>query len=289
MFLLCLLAACASRHKAEPERYVVTTDVTHWIRALETDDLFETEPAVEGLTALGPSVIPVLERALEREPASVRVGVVEVLGNLQVPETLPALLRAARDPEAEVRAGAVSALGELKDERGREAVEAALGDPDTSVAGAAARACKKICRSPHAMEALVQHAMAGLGVAGQSVVAILHGGTAEQSAAARAAVSMLAGQAMEKELNAENRVRAALLLVEASPERALPTLRDYAANGSDPLLRALAIRALSAFGTQGDSEMLDELRKGTAGSSAGQSACRRLGRTGGEKAGVSKK
>jgi HEAT repeat protein len=280
LVLLCLAAACAPRPAPVPEPgpYVVTTDVTHWIRALETDDLFETQPAVAGLVALGPAVIPVLERAFEREPAQVRVGVVEVLSDLDVPETLPLLLRAAKDPEAEVRADALDALGGLRDERGREAVEAGLGDSDMSVVAAAARACARLCRSPAAMEALVHHALAGLGVANQSLVAILRAGSAEQVAAARAAVNDLTPKVIESDANPEMRVRAALLLVEVSPERALPSLRAYALGGAEPLLRAAAVLALGAMGTEHDVAILEDLRKLPSGPYLSQVVCRALER-----------
>jgi HEAT repeat protein len=255
---------------------VVTTDVTHWFRDLETDDLFQTQPAVDGLAALGPVVIPVLERAFEREPAQVRVGVVEVLSQLGVPETLPLLLRAAKDLEPEVRADALDALGGLRDERGRESVEAALGDSDMSVVAAAARACVHLCRSPGAMEALVHHALAGLGIANQSLVAILRAGNAEQVAAAREAVNAMTPKVVEGDSNSEMRARAALLLAKVSPERALPCLRDYVLNGSQPLLRMQAIVALGAAGTERDARTLQDLYDSPPAPFARQAACTAL-------------
>jgi HEAT repeat protein len=273
VIVLCLAAACAARPAPEPGPYVVTTDVTHWIRALDSDNLVDTVPAVDGLAALGPVVIPVLEKAFEREPAQVRVGVVEVLSDLGVPETLPLLLRATKDPEPEVRADALDALGGLRDERGREAVEAALGDSDMSVIAAAARACTHLCRSPAAMEALVDRALTGVVRAHQSLVAILRAGNAEQLAAAREVVSSLTPKVMEGDANPELRVRAALLLVEVSPERALPCLRDYAANGSQALLRVQAARALGEAGTERDVETLKGFRELPSAPFLGQVAC----------------
>jgi HEAT repeat protein len=271
--LLCLTAACSPKPAPEASPYVVTTDVTPWIRALESDDLFETQPAVAGLAALGPAVIPALERAFKTETTPVRVGIVEVLSDLRVPETLPLLLRAARDPEPEVRADALDALGRLRDEQGREAVEAGLGDSDMSVVTAAARACVDLCRSREAMEALVHHALAGAGAAYQSLVAILRAGNAEQSAAAREAVNDLTPEVIESDANPEMRVRAALVLVEVSPERALPLVRDCAVNGSQPLLRMQAIAALGAAGTQRDAQVLKDLYNSPSGPFARRAGC----------------
>jgi HEAT repeat protein len=259
--LLCLTAACSPKPAPEASPYVVTTDVTPWIRALESDNLVDTQPAVEGLAALGPAVIPVLERAFERESAQVRVGVVEVLSDLDVPETLPLLLRAAKDSEPEVRADAVDALGGLRDERGRETIEDALGDSDTAVIAAAARACVQLCRSPEAMKALASHAVAGVGVANQSLVTILRAGNGDQLVTAREAVTAMA---KVREGNPERQCRAALLLFPIEPEEALPSLRDYTLTGTQPLLRMQAIGALCAVGTEGDVHTLSRGRASLA-------------------------
>jgi hypothetical protein len=260
--LLCLVAACARRDKPppEPNPYVVTIDTTAWIHALRTDDLFQSEPAVAGLTALGPAVIPALEVAMGCEPAQARVEIVEVLDQLGVPETLPLLLRAAADPDAEVRADALRALGNLKDERGRSAVEAALGDADPAVVRSAASVCGDLCVSQDAIESLVRHALRGIGEAQSSLTRILEASEQERATAAREALRKIALPVVEAGTTPEERVKAALLVLPLSSDSAVSALRSYAREGSSDPLRAEALLALAGVGAPEDVEIASKFR-----------------------------
>ena len=159
---IALVGGAAPAPGAEPtpaNAYRITVDLGPWIRALGTDDLFASEPAADALVALGPAAIPALAVALERESPAIRVGVVDVLERMGDAGAVPPLIRAARDPDEDVRVEALLALGSLGDERARPVVEAALNDADSRIYRAAAVACGSVCRSPRALNRLVDLAL----------------------------------------------------------------------------------------------------------------------------------
>ncbi len=157
--IIAAIAMWAAVSGAEPtpasNPYQVVINLENWIEQLHTDDLFEAEPAIEGLAALGDHAIPALMAALKNEPKQSRVHVVEILRDIRTPATFPALALAAGDDDSEVRGDAIEALGKLADRRGAAIVEAALHDGDSSVARYAAIACRSLCRSATAIDKLV--------------------------------------------------------------------------------------------------------------------------------------
>jgi hypothetical protein len=149
--LACLAAACAE----SPPDYRVESDLGESIRSLGSDDLEESEPAADRIVAFGRDAIPALATALAREPAAVRLGVVDVLGRIDHPDALPVLMRAAaRDRDVEVRATALRVLGVRAPPEAGALVEAGLADPEPSIRLAAAAACAGLCTSPAALDRL---------------------------------------------------------------------------------------------------------------------------------------
>ncbi|MEO8605642.1 MAG: HEAT repeat domain-containing protein, partial [bacterium] len=104
---------------ADQGRYTVRIDVTDSVHALGSDDLFVSGPAADQLAALGPPVLPVLQRALKAEPAAVREGIVGVLVEIPGDDATVLLVRAARDPDARVREPALSGLATRPGQAGR--------------------------------------------------------------------------------------------------------------------------------------------------------------------------
>jgi hypothetical protein len=145
--------------------YVLHLDTTDWIRALGSDDLFESDPAEDALVSLGPAAIPVLENALAREPPAVRAGAIAVLWRLQLPESDRLLIRAAtEDPDAEVRYEAVRTLDDVRDPGRVAAVESALADLSDRVRMAAAQLCARLCTSETGIERLAALALVDPGM-----------------------------------------------------------------------------------------------------------------------------
>jgi HEAT repeat protein len=233
-----------------------------------SDDLFESEPAIDGLAALGPAVIPVLEASYGREGAPARRGFIEVLRQIDAPEIVPLLLRAARDPDDEVRHEAILGLGDSKDERARPIVEAALHDPAPAVRDAAVQACSAVCASPSALRHLVEIALheqpfLRISIPRQTLRVILRGGTDSQVSVAREAIEAMALPLLRSDAGTEERVRAALLTADLRNPAAIPWLTDALEQGVagvdkrlDPLIKMEVIRAL---GSVGDEESVDVL------------------------------
>jgi HEAT repeat protein len=259
-----LLLGTSCDQPADPsDAYQVSVDVSPWIQALASDDLFESEPALASLVGLGPAAIPPLAAALERETAAIRIGVVEALERLRLPESVPPLIRAAGDPDASVRAEALMALGRLGDDRANEAVESALQDPVPSVVRAAAAACQSLCRSPKAIRRLVAIALSdrpqGGMVAGRgSLRAILNGPDARRAAAARQAVAETATPLLSPDAAPPERARAALLIADTGDTQAIPWLADLLESRDDP---RLAVQAVTALGSLAHPEALEALRR----------------------------
>jgi hypothetical protein len=143
---------------AAAAEYEVCLDVTPDIRALGSDDLFESEPAADRLGALGPAAWPALLRALEREGPAVREAAVGVLATATKPDDAvrQGVARLARkDAEPDVRAVAVSALRKLAGKQGYDVVVAALDDPSPAVRRKAITACTDLCTGAAALARLV--------------------------------------------------------------------------------------------------------------------------------------
>jgi HEAT repeat protein len=142
--------------------YEVCLDVTPDIRALGSDDLFESEPAADRLSALGPAAWPALLRALEREGPAVRDAVIGILAIATKPDdsVQQGVARVARnDPEPDVRAVAVPALRKLAGKQSYDGIVAALDDPSPAVRRKAITACTDLCTGDAALARLVALAL----------------------------------------------------------------------------------------------------------------------------------
>jgi HEAT repeat protein len=276
-----LLSASCGKPSEPADAYSVTLDVGPWIQALGSDDLFESEPALDSLVTLGPAAIEPLEAALEREAPAVRVGAVNALGQIGLPACVPPLIRAARDPDPEVRAEALTTLGWLRDERAREVVESALHDPAPVVVQAAAAACGVLCRSPAALRRLVELALSsettsGALAARNGLRVILAAPNTDRSAALREVLNELALPLLQADAPARQRAQAALLAADAGDRRAIPWLVEAVKMEDAPLLRLQAVLTLA---TTADPEAVNALLQVTRAENAtlAAAACQALG------------
>ena len=235
--------------------YRVSIDAAPWIRALGSDELFESDPAENKLVNLGPEAVPLLETALEREPAPVRVGVIGVLGRLQLPEAEALLLRAAaNDPDEEVRYEAVFALGNLKGLRRGQVAEAALDDSSARVRMVAVQQCATLCSSPAAIGRVVQIAIHdpaphNWGWARLTLSAILNEDPKiPRAAEAKAAIEQQARPLLASGDTYGERTRAALLLAQVGDPAAEPVLVQAVRAGEGQSGRPHAVYALGEVG-----------------------------------------
>jgi len=255
--MLALTAACGRSESDHP--YRATIDLTTEIRALGSDDLFESDPAEAKIVALGPAALPALGLALEREPPAVRAGVVGALARLHTPETAPLLVTAAHDPAEEVRSAAVDALGGLADPRGQGVVEAALHDPGARVRLFAARACAALCSSPAALARLVEIALDDESLPASSWARASLRELLGRDAAARAAAGRAAKARLPEANPVEARARAALLLADLGDPAGAEALAVAAQHTTTLQLRLQAIYALGVVGDEASVPALAEL------------------------------
>lgn len=207
--------------------YVIEIDVGDDVRALGSDDLDVSGPAADRLAALGPAALPALRQALRDGDPVVRIGVVEVLQGMSGGDATSLLIDAASDGDAAVRADALLSLGLRAEPSGRAVVEAALADGDPRARGAAAAACHTLCRSPGALERLVDLALTNeqRAVAQRSLNAVLNGGDEAGRDAAGAAIR---GRALpllaDTGVDDDRRFAAAQIAALAGRREALPVL-----------------------------------------------------------------
>ncbi len=267
---IALVGGAAPSPGAEPtpaNAYRITVDLGSWIRALGTDDLFASEPAADALVALGPAAIPALAVALERESPAIRVGVVDVLERMGDAGAVPPLIRAARDPDEDVRVEALLALGSLGDERARPVVEAALNDADSRIYRAAAVACGSVCRSPRALNRLVDLALGertAFAMAGprNSLRALSSGADKSRAEAVRRAIEKKASPLLAHGGDVDARARAGLLLADVGDPAGRAALCAAVEQTKDPLF---AGEAIAALGRIGDPSVVPALRRASSG------------------------
>lgn len=247
--------AGAEEKPADP--YIIKIDVRPWIEQLRSDDLFEIDPAIESLGALGDHAVPALHAALKVEGPQARVNIVEVLRDIRTPATTPPLIDAAADENEEVRIDAIEALGRLGDERGRPAVEAALLGNSPDAARAAAMACANLCASPAALRRLVEMALdeKTSGFARASLRAVADG---DHGAQLRALVGDVATPAM-REGPAEQRYRAAIVVAESGDASAVPLLEECIRQPTDSAQAALKLPCLQAIAATGPERSMSTL------------------------------
>ncbi len=247
-----IAAAGAAAAGPPPESpYRIALDLRPAIQALGTDDLFEREPAETLLVALGAAALPALEHALEAEPEAVRVGVVEVLEQIDSDEVSSLLLESLeRDRSPAVRRAAILALGPLADPRARGPIEAALRDESPAIVAAAAEACAFVCRSSEALDRIVARALEAEPAVQMSVPRLsLRRMLAdpERSALAREAIERAASSRLES-ASPGQRIRLALLLADARDPRAAGLLARALEPGAAEWLRVQALLALGEVG-----------------------------------------
>lgn len=243
--------------------YRVELDVGNDIRALGSDDLDVSEPAADRLAALGPAAVPALVRALAREPAAVRAGVVDLLGRIDDAAARAALAGvAARDADVAVRGAAITALAAAPgSDESRSVVEAALDDPAPDVRRAAAGACAALCGSPAALERLATLAIEDQplpnGIAARAaVIQILAGDDPARAEHVRAAIRAHAAPALQAS-DGGTALRAALLASDVGDTGGRDVLeRAVRSDGAPPLLR---LQATYVLGLVGDEETVAAL------------------------------
>jgi HEAT repeat protein len=261
-------AACNSAPQ-DSAPYKVEVDVSDWIMALGSDDLFASEPAMDGLAALGPNVIPALEAAFDREDASIRRGIIEVLQQIDSGDAVPLLLRAVEDPNEEVRIQALEALAASDDQRAEPIIERALNDSSPAVYAAAVDACAAECNSADALRRIVDIALhdqpfVRISIPRQTLRYILQQGDVGRAQAARDAIVRIALPLLASESDREERLRAALLVADLNDAAAVPALHDAlsrALEGVAPNVNAqMQIQAITALGQVGNQESIAILR-----------------------------
>jgi len=253
LLALGVLASCGGSG-GERHPYQVTIDLAPTIQALGSDDISESGAAVDLLVGLGGRAVAPCAAALEREPESIRAGVVEVLSRLALPEGVPLLVRTAeKDESVDVRSDALAALGTLHDAQGAAVVEAALQSREPSIRLAAAKACARLCTSGPAVKRLVALAITDEpypnGVAARGGLrAMLRAEDAGFVAAVRGAIEHGARPVVGGSGPLATRARAALLLADTGDATVVPLLLETARSANVVLLRVHAAYALGDVG-----------------------------------------
>jgi HEAT repeat protein len=259
--------AAATDEPADPaaDPYVVTINVRPWIEALRSDDLFQVDPAIESLSALGEHGLPALQAALRNEGRLAKVNIVEVLRDIHTPATVPLLIEAAADQDEEVRHDAIEALGRVGDPRGRPALEAALSDPAASVQRAAVRGCLSLCTSPQALRRLVEKSLEKR----TSANARTSLGRVATDQKIHAQIRTLSDEIAVPVMNdtgSPNRFNAALMVADSGNPAALPVLRECVDRQTQPLLAVMCVQALGSLATDPAIAILAEVaRTGSEG------------------------
>lgn len=255
--LACTLALVATRASGGDTR--VCIDVAADIRALGSDDAFDSSPAAERLALLGPAAFPVLLRALAEEGPTAREAIVGLLADAPPTDAgvNRALARVARsDPEPGVRAVAIAAVHKLRGREGAPVLVAALDDPSPVVRHRAILACADACPGDAALARLV-----GLAIDDEPISnaleaqRALRGLSAEGADPARtAAIRRLAIAAVPADGGANpgggspRELRAAILLGELGDDSRLDAIAHAAGAGQPLGLRVPAIHALGRLG-----------------------------------------
>lgn len=245
VFAACVAAAAAGGEQAA-DPYVVTIDLRPWIEQLRSDDLFEIDPAIESLGALGDHAVPALHAALGNEGKQARLNIVEILRDIRTPATAAPLVEAATDPDEEVSIAAIEALGRLGDERATPVVEAALLGDSPRAVRAAATACRALCSSPAALRRLVELSLAA-DTASFARPSLRAAAGDQRSAQVRALVDEIAVPAMREGPPAQ-RFAAALVLADAGNRAAVAPLSECATTSTDGGQVALALQCVQALG-----------------------------------------
>jgi HEAT repeat protein len=253
-----LLAAC--RHE-DRKSSVVQLDVQQTVRELGSDDLQVASAAESRLSAIGLPALPALAAALRQEPETVRLGVIEVLADMEGDDVSAVLVDALDDPSAQVRAEAAMALRAHPQPPVDRALGRTLDDPDAIVRQRSAIACSSSCRSAESMRALVRHALEdpeplAASTAAASLTVLYSSKDPALVQTVKAAVEA-AVPAQLQHTDAQRRERAAIVLAGIQDIRAVPVLEQMAAASNNPRLR---LRAIYALGQIGDASAVPVLK-----------------------------
>ena len=123
-------------------------DIPGLIRALRHPDLGVQWEATAALGSLGPEAMEELLRRLPDRNRSVKLGIIEALGEIQDPRAVEPLIRELGDPSTEVRWETALALGEIGDTRAIAPLLPGLRDPDRYVRYGTALALRELGWAP---------------------------------------------------------------------------------------------------------------------------------------------
>lgn len=174
-------------------------DVNGLIRALRHPDLSIQEVAAEALGQLGPDAVDRLLAALGTRSKSVRLGIIEALGQCHDSRAIPAIGKFLWDKDNEIRWEAALALGEIGDPCVFPDLSRTLRDEDKYVRYGAALALTKLGYAPDSPEeraflALGLQNWVGLAWIGQPAIEALGTGMKDHHPEVRAAVVEAAGK-----------------------------------------------------------------------------------------------
>lgn len=108
----------------------VKKNIPALINALGHQELHVQWQAAEALTILGPDCVDPLIQALNRRNKDIRLGSIEVLGEIKDPRAVSPLLEILTDTSNEIRLQAILALGQIHDERSIRPLIELLHEPD---------------------------------------------------------------------------------------------------------------------------------------------------------------
>lgn len=259
LFVAASAAACGDSSKPAPAPspgpYTATIDVSALVRQLGAEETFDADEAAERLAQMGDAVIPPLDAALAKEGKTIRLGVVETLGQMESPRAFESLARVARsDPEPEVRATAVMRLGESGKAEARRVLEAALDDPSPMVGETAAVACGALCTSRTAIDRMLGIALetipeADLPRVRASLGRLLGGPDHEAARYAHDRIVARTSAILTGAAPLEVRARAAMIAMQADVPGTEPILVEAVRRSSDTTLRTAALQTLARSGT----------------------------------------
>jgi HEAT repeat protein len=123
-------------------------DIRGLISALRHPETDVQWRAAEALGSFGPEAIRELLAGLATGNRTVKLGIIEALGEIRDPVAVEPLIRHLRDPSVEIRWEAALALGEIGDGRATVPLLPGLRDPDRYVRYGTALALVKIGWTP---------------------------------------------------------------------------------------------------------------------------------------------
>lgn len=137
-----------NRKSADIEGLKERRDIPALIRALGDSDIHVQWRAAEALSALGPESVVPLIRALSGRNKDIRLGCIEVLGELRDDRAVDPLIGILGERSNEIRLQAALALGQIGDEQAIEPLTRILRDPDRYVRYGASLALQQLRWNP---------------------------------------------------------------------------------------------------------------------------------------------